>query len=224
MHYFLFWDGIALIRRIVKMYKWENVTLIGHSLGGALSFMYAASFPDDVYKYISLDIAGPTVRDHKKLAENLGDCIDKILLYEVLPESKQPCYGYDDMISLVVDAYKGSVDERCCKILMDRGMAKTKSGGYHFARDLRLKVSMMGMFSEVQVLAYAEQIKCHVLNIRANPGMCFGDPSVYPKVIEVLKKNAKSVYREVEGTHHVHLTEPEKVAGYIGDFLLGKLE
>lgn len=167
MNYYIFWDGISLIRRIVRYFKWEKpVTLIGHSLGGALSFMYAASFPSGVEKLISLDMAGPTVRDHKKIAEQTGDCIDKCLTYETLPESKLPSYDYEEMIKLVLDAYKGSVDEKSVKILMERGMSKNEKGnGYHFARDLRLKVAMIGMFSEEQVLAYAEQVKCEV-NIR----------------------------------------------------------
>lgn len=198
---------------------------MGHSLGGALSFMYAASFPDDTAKFVSFDIAGPTVRDHVKLGTSTGDCIDRMLTYETLPESKMPCYNYDEMIDLVVDAYQGSVDREGCEILMKRGMAPVpehlRRNGYHFARDLRLKVSMMGMFSEEQVLTYAKLIKCDVLNIRAKPGMSFGDPNVYPKVIDIMRENAKRVvYEEVEGTHHVHLQNPERVSDIVSEFLM----
>lgn len=197
---------------------------MGHSLGGALSFMYAACFPDEVSKFISFDIAGPTVRDHIKLASQTGDCIDKMLNYETLPESKVPCYTYEEMIDLVLDAYQGSVDLESVKILMQRGMAPAPEhlhkNGYHFSRDLRLKISMMGMFSEEQVLIYASQIRCEVLNIRACPGMCFGDPTVYPKVIDKIREGAKRVvYEEVEGTHHVHLVNPERVSEIVTEFL-----
>lgn len=186
--------------------------------------MYAACFPEETARIISIDIAGPTVRDHIKLANQTGDCVDKTLLYENLPESKMPCYTYDEMIELVLDAYQGSVDLDSVKILMKRGMAPAPShlhkNGFHFSRDLRLKVSMMGMFSEEQVLQYASQIRCEVLNIRARPGMCFGDPSVYPKVIEKMRENAKRVvYEEVVGTHHVHLVNPERVNQIISDFI-----
>lgn len=227
MQYYLFWDGIALIRRIVKYHKWSNITLIGHSLGGALSFMYAASFPNDVAKYISIDIAGPTIRDHEKLASSTGDCIDKSLLYETLPESKMPCYEYDEMIELVLQAYGGSVDKESCKVLMKRGMAPApaslSSNGYHFSRDLRLKVSMLGMFSEEQLMFYAKQVKCEVLNIRGRPGMDFGDPNVYPKIMDILRENCKRlVYEEVEGTHHLHLVTPERIDKIVTDFLQSK--
>lgn len=227
MQYFLFWDGIALIRRIVKYHKWSKLVLLGHSLGGALSFMYASCFntEEDTAKIIMLDIAGPTVRDHVKLASQTADCIDKALMYETLPVSKMPCYDYNEMIDIVLHAYDGSVDLDSVKVLMRRGMAPApeylNKNGYHFSRDLRLKVSMMGMFSEDQVLTYAKQVRCEVLNIRGKPGMNFGDPSVYPKSIETMRENAKNmIYEEVEGTHHLHLVTPERINTIVTNFLL----
>lgn len=227
MQYFLFWDGIAVIRRVVKYHKWKSIVLLGHSLGGALSFMYASCFSseDDISKFISIDIAGPTVRDTKLLAKQTGDCIDKMLMYETLPITKMPCYEYDEMIELVVHAYAGSVDKDSVKILMKRGMspapAYLNKNGFHFARDLRLKVSLSGgSFTEDQVLTYAKQIRCEMLNIRGIPGMAFGDPNVYPKVIEAVRENAKRVvYEEVEGTHHLHLVTPERISQIVSDFL-----
>lgn len=51
--------------------------------------------------------------------------------------------------------------------------------------------------------------------------MNFGDPSVYPKIIETMRENAKRVvYEEVEGTHHLHLVTPERVSKIVSDFLL----
>ena len=189
--------------------------------------MYASCFntEQDTAKIIMIDIAGPTVRDKQMLAEKTGDCIDKLLKYETLPQSKMPCYEYDEMIDIVLDAYGGSVDLKSVQVLMKRGMAPAPIGlnktGFHFSRDLRLKVSMMGMFSEDQVLTYAKQINCEVLNIRGNPGMTFGDPTIYPKVIEVLRENAKRLdYEEVKGTHHLHLVTPERINLLVSNFLL----
>lgn len=224
MNYYIFWDGISLVRRIVKHFGWKKISLLGHSLGGALSFMYAASFPDDVSQFISIDLAGPTVRCHKKNAQMTGGCIDKSLLYESLPKSKLPCYKYDEMIDLVVDAYAGSIDRDSAVILMKRGMSKvpqeTSEEGYHFSRDLRLKIALMGMFSLEQVLSYAELIKCHVLNIKAIPGMKFENEEIYSMVIETMRKNANVEYHEVPGTHHLHLNDPESIADIISTFLL----
>lgn len=227
MHYYIFWDGIALIRRIVKYFGWDKVTLLGHSLGGALSFMYAAAFPDEVDGFISIDIAGPPARDHHKQAASLGDSIDRFLHYESLPESKTPCYQYDDAIDVVLAAYDGSVDLQSVEVLMRRGMApaaeRFNKEGFYFARDLRLKVSLMGMLSLPQVIAHGEKIKCRVLNIRAVPGLAFDNAEYYPSVIEAMKKSSqKVIYHEIAGTHHIHLVNPERISQQVTDFLLDR--
>lgn len=224
MQYHIFWDYVPVVRRIVKHFGWKKVKLMGHSLGGALCFMYAASFPDEVSQFISIDLYGPTVRDLKKNAQMTGACIDKALEYETLPPSKLPCYSYDEMVTVAMDAYNGSIDRKAAEILMIRGMKKAPKqhakDGYFFSRDLRLKVSLLGLFTLEQVLAYAECIKCHVLNIRAVPGLKFDREEIYPMVLDAIRKNADVEYHEVPGTHHLQLTTPERISPIISSFLL----
>ncbi|CAB3236605.1 unnamed protein product [Arctia plantaginis] len=223
MLYYIFWDYIVLVRRIVKHFKWSNVTLMGHSLGGAISFMYAASFPDETEKIICVDIASPAVREPSVMVKSTGFSIDKMLEYEHLPENKIPCYGYDEMIDIVCDAYKGSISRENCKILMKRGMtptpAHTKKQGYLFKRDLKLKVSGLAMMSIETALEYASKVKCKVLNIRALPGQRWEKLDYYLSVIEKLKETAEVQYVEVEGTHHVQLEAPQNIASIIEEFL-----
>lgn len=103
---------------------------------------------------------------------------------------------------------------------MNQAPKAHSKNGYFFSRDLRLKVSILGLFTLEQVLAYAELIKCHVLNIKAVPGMKHEREEVYQIVIDALRKNANVEYQEVPGTHHLHLTTPERVASIISEFLL----
>lgn len=35
-NYYLFWDGVHIIRRIVQHFGWKDISIIGHSLGGAI--------------------------------------------------------------------------------------------------------------------------------------------------------------------------------------------
>lgn len=223
MLYYIFWDGIVLVRRIVKHFKWSKVTLMGHSLGGALSFMYAASFPEDVDRIICVDIASPAVREPANMVKHTGVSIDKVLQYENLSEDKVPCYGYDEMIDIVCDAYKGSISRDNCKVLMKRGMLRTplhmKKQGYFFKRDPRLKVSSLAMMSIETALEYASNVKCKVLNLRALPGQRWEKLDYYLSVIEKLKTVTDVLYVEVEGTHHVQLEAPQNIVEYIEDFL-----
>lgn len=223
MLYYIFWDGIVLLRRIVNHFKWNKITLMGHSLGGALSFMYAASFPDDVDKIICIDIASPAVREPLVMVKNTGTSIDKLLHYENLSEDKIPCYEYNEMIDIVCDAYKGSVSRENCRVLMKRGMSQTpahmKKKGYFFKRDPKLKVSGLAMMSLETALEYANNIRCKVLNIRAIPGQKWEKLNYYTEVINALKAVTYVQYVEVEGTHHVQLENPENITGLLEDFL-----
>ncbi|XP_071567028.1 probable serine hydrolase isoform X2 [Temnothorax nylanderi] len=219
--YYVFWDGVIALRRIVKYYKWNKVRLLGHSLGGCISFLYAASYPDEVDALISLDIVSPSTMDEKKTAALTGEYIDRFLNYELLTLDSVPCYDYDEMVEIVEQAYDGSITKEGAEILMKRGMQQAyEKDKYYFSRDPRLKVSLLGMLSLDLVLEYASQIKCAYLNIRAVPGMKFGRPENYQKVLDVIKLGARKFeYHEVKGTHHVHLNEPEKIAPIIKNFL-----
>ncbi|CAF4903213.1 unnamed protein product [Pieris macdunnoughi] len=223
MLYYVFWDGIVLLRRIVRHFRWEKISLIGHSLGGALSFMYAASYPDEVDRIICIDIASPAVRPPDNMVLATGWSINKLLDYEKLTEDKIPCYEYEEMIDIVVDAYKGSVSRENCKVLMKRGMSpapsNAKKQGFYFKRDPRLKVSGLAMMSIETALEYASQIRCKVLNIRAIPGQNWERLDYYTKIIDKLKETTDVTYMEVEGTHHVQLNAPENICNIIEDFL-----
>ncbi|KRT85259.1 hydrolase, partial [Oryctes borbonicus] len=94
-YYYIFWDGIHILRRIIKHFKFEDVVLLGHSLGGAISFLYAATYPKEVKKYVSIDIPGPTVKGEKSYSM-LGGTIDKYLEYDSITEEKTPSYTYDE--------------------------------------------------------------------------------------------------------------------------------
>lgn len=121
---------------------------MGHSLGGAISFLYASIYPDEVDFVISLDIASPCVRNIDKMVPVTGDHIDKFLKYENLTLDSMPCYEREEMIEIALNAYGNSVTRESVEILMKRGMQPAiKSGQYYFSRDSRLKASSILILS-----------------------------------------------------------------------------
>ncbi|VEN49436.1 unnamed protein product [Callosobruchus maculatus] len=213
--YYIFWDGIHYLRRIVKHFNWKNIKLIGHSLGGGIAFLYAAVYPKDVDRYVSIDIASPSVRIAKKMVDLMGHAVDKFMEYETKSVNSMPCYVYDEMVDLVYDAYKGTVTRKGCEIMLRRGMkpAVHKEGHYVFTRDPRLKTVALGFMTLDQVLEFASRIKCRVMVITASTGLRNDIPEAYDKVLDTLEQSA-DIFEHVkfEGTHHLHLNDAETIA------------
>lgn len=209
--YYQVWDGVIWLRRIADYFKWKQISIMGHSLGGAIGFLYAAIFPNEVYKYISLDTAAPLT-----IKQPLDRMIDKFIKCE---SKKSPSLSYHDISEMVEDAHKNNLTQKSCEILMKRGTTMLPDGSYVINRDNRLKYSYIICFSQEQIHELALKIKCQVLNIRANPGQHF-DNDAYESVLKCVKQNAAVFeYHRVPGNHHVHLNNPERVADLIKQFL-----
>lgn len=53
---------------------------MGHSLGAAIGFLYASSYPDDTEMLISIDTVSPVIINQAEV-NNLGSFIDKFVLF-----------------------------------------------------------------------------------------------------------------------------------------------
>lgn len=136
-------------------------------MGGAISFLYAASYPDEVDFLISLDIVSPNVKNVAEVSANTGNNIDKFLKYELLTLDNIPSYEYNEMIDIVHKAYEGSVTKESAQILMKRGMQPAfKKGKYYFSRDPKLKVNHLVIYSFIRMTYYLKfKLKSYRLTI-----------------------------------------------------------
>lgn len=91
---------------------------MGHSLGGAISFLYASVYPDEVNKIMCIDIASPAVRDPKNHMKRMGDSVDKFLKIECFTEEKTPVLSYEEVVEILYDAYNKSLTKESCKVMM----------------------------------------------------------------------------------------------------------
>ncbi|XP_041978916.1 probable serine hydrolase isoform X3 [Aricia agestis] len=223
MVYYKYWDGLVLLRRIVKHFKWEKVVLMGHSLGGSISFMYAAMFPDDIDRLICVDIASPAMQTTEDTIKVASTSIDQMLRYENF-KNNALSESYEEMIDMVVEAYAGSISRENCKVMMERGMSRNVfrgKVGYYFNRDPKLKFSSLGLISIEEALEMVKKIKCRILNIKANPAPNISHTfyEYYDKVLVALQESTDVTFVEVDGTHHVHLEAPERIVAHVHAFI-----
>lgn len=121
-----------------------QIKLLGHSMGGAISFMYAAFYPEEVEFVISLDAASPCVKEIKTYVAETRDLIDKFIKNDDPNINyKISCYEYDEIVEKYQQVYKDSVDRESAETLLKRGMrpALQNPGKFYLSRDPRLNVN-----------------------------------------------------------------------------------
>lgn len=214
-----FYDSLLAIERMARLFNWSKFSIIGHSMGTAMSMLYAGVFPEKIDKLVCLDLARAEVTRPKTVAYRLRKTVGKLLKYEaaIIAGPEKP-FSYEEAIEKSITGTFGSLDENACHILFKRGL-KQVEGGYVFRRDRRLMAAPLCLTPKEDMLEMAKEVTAAVLVIKFAQGPNFESPENFMEHVETLKTKAKSVrYIEVEGAHHVHLTHPERVAPIISDF------
>lgn len=214
-----FVDSLLAIQRLARHFKWDKFSFIGHSLGGAMGMLYAGTFPERVEKLVCLDVIRSIPTLTETLDRRLRKAVGKMLKYEdaILAGPEKPI-SYEMAVERTVSSTFGSINEKACDILFKRGLRKV-DGGYVFARDRRLLTAPLSFIAKEHQLVLAHKVTADVLIIKCSEGPYFETPEDYLEHIEALKTKSKNVrYVHVEGKHHVHLTEPERIAPIISEF------
>ncbi|XP_061393415.1 probable serine hydrolase [Musca vetustissima] len=216
-------DYVTLINRIMDEYKWDKISLMGHSMSSINSFVYCALFPQKVDLYIGLDVLKPLTRSAKSIVDILGERIESISKVErrIRNKSEPPAYEWDQLVERLHVGTNKSVDMDTCKFLLKRNIkpSEHEPHKYYFSRDGRLKNSLFYAFSQQVPVEMARRITCPHLFIKALQAPYYERKEYYDEVLAILQQKPNFVYHEVEGSHHVHLNEPEKVAPLIISFL-----
>lgn len=213
-------DFVLTIQRIVKHYGWKTVSLMGHSFGSISAFLYSSLYPEQVEQYIALDAMKPIIRDPAKQLKQHAEHLDQFLHLDSLNPNNIPSYTYEEAVEHLHKSIDKWVTREGCEILSQRGTIRMADGSYCFSRDARLKAYIGLSYSHDNILQFAANVKCKVLNIKALQGLKIQNAEEMEEFFDVVKKSAALYeYHTVEGTHHVHLDFPDRVAPIISNFL-----
>ncbi|XP_030571674.1 serine hydrolase-like protein [Drosophila novamexicana] len=217
-------EFMLIIARVMKEYKWPKVSLMGHSLGGVLSFIYTALAPHTVDLVISLDILLPPLESPEGL-EVLGYALDKHLVEDERAEEalmrEPPSYTLAQLRSVLSKGSNNSVPPEFAQYLLHRSVTKSQlyPEKFYFSRDGRTKYYNILPLNSALAAEMARRIKNKpYLIIKGSKSPFISARS--NEAINILRnQNPHLEYYEVPGTHHVHLISPELCAQYIVPFL-----
>jgi pimeloyl-ACP methyl ester carboxylesterase len=202
-------DFILDLAGIVRHLSKDSVTLIGHSLGGSISMLFAGSFPTKVSRLVLIEATGPYARS--------DDDVPDLLAGWVEGESSQtgnPNYpGPNDAAGAIQKRFPMIPDE--ARAYMVRYGAKVSGQGVVWKYDPRVRSQSYSNFTEGQIHAFIKRIQCPTL-------LLFGAEGGFPKSPRFsrvgLFNNGKVV--EIPGCgHHVPHEKPCELAEIVFPFL-----
>lgn len=205
------------LRRAMDKVGWDRFIILGHSMGGGMATIFAALFPKRVMAIINLD----SLLFRPMTIEDLQNNVEKLLKGEVLKKQENLVYSEQQAIEKLISARgEAAIDADAAYILLPRS-AQQVEGGYTWSHDHRARARLHSLFTVDGWQLIISSIKCPVLVVTANQGL--HGPSAQEVMNEVSKwyrNNAQWFeWVKVDGSHHVHLTHPARVAKPIIPFL-----
>ncbi len=190
----------------------KKVTLVGHSLGGIIASLVAASAPEKISKLVLLDSLGPFTDEENNVLPQLRRAISRATLFK---KSNLTVYPTVDRATKVRMSGVGNISEAAAQLLVERGIEK-RDDGFVWTSDPRLMDPSLVRFSEAQVRAIYEGIECPVCLICGEDGY-FGEYSRLRHRLEYIKD---LTMHTVRGGHHFHMEgDVSKTAEIIHEFV-----
>ena len=208
-HYHLI-DFAYDLYELVESQGWQAFILMGHSMGGIISTIYASCFPEHVSKLISIESFGPMTKDTQSSPVQLRDSILSRLKAQQ-SEAKHP-----SSIERTVEARAkvGDIKLESARLLITRNI-REENKQLLFNTDRRLRTFSSLRMTEPQAEAFMRNIQCPTLVITGDHG--------YESMRTILQNRLDWVENlttvECEGYHHLHMDNPQPVAEKIIGFL-----
>lgn len=203
-------------------FRWETVSLMGHSLGSILSFLYAATFPNKCDMVIGLDTLKPYNDQFKLIYQHFAEGLSMSLAADKrnCENVEPPSYTYDELLMKIESGFFMKINKQSAPYILQRAVLPSKNdpNKYYFSRDSRLKASPIPMMAHDITTKFARKIISPYCFIKT-ANRRFEDVKYYKEVVEIMSEKPYFELHVVEGDHHLHLNKPSKVSGLILTFI-----
>ena len=198
---------------------WERFVLLGHSLGGAVASVMAAAMPARIQRLAVIESLGALTEEEAESGRRLQEA------FTASAAPQRPLRRFrDPAVALKARVAAGGIEEAAARLLVERGIAPVRGGeeppGFSWRSDPRLTRPTAVRMTEGQVHGILAAIECPVRVVYANPPQPYF-PEEQRQARYACLRDASLV--TLEGGHHLHMEQPERVAAELRGFLEGTI-
>jgi pimeloyl-ACP methyl ester carboxylesterase len=210
-------DFVLDIAQLLEAVGEYPVTIVGHSLGGAVSLLYTGIFPERVARLVAIEGLGPPPAMLAQLQgvpgwRRVRDWIERM---QQLAGRQPRRYPSIDAAAKRMQDENGFLSEAQARHLTIHGVARNEDGTYSWKFDNYVRAFGPNRLSEDEVLALRARIDCPVLLVRGTESWA-SDPSTDGRTQPF--RNARVA--NVEGAGHwVHHDRLDEFLGLVQGFL-----
>lgn len=204
-------ENLLLFDEVLDHLAWPETVLLGHSLGGVLSLLYASAAPERLQRLVVLDALGPMASESERTAENFTRALQK------QRAASNPKRVYDSIEAAAQDRTQGfgGLSLESSRRLVERNLEPCATG-WQWRTDARLRWPSLLRMSEEQVQACLQSVRTPLQLIFADRGF-FPTPESRQPRLSCLPEARVDL---VAGPHHLHMDgDVEGLASVILEFL-----
>ncbi len=204
-----FIDNVADILAFTKAMGWDKFYIIGHSMGAALGSLVAATYPEKVLGFISIEAMGPMAGEAKDAVKQLRQHLN----YRLRKPTKTPRYESLEK-ALEARMEKGGSNQVAMRAMVKRNLI-SDGNLFKWKTDQRLRHPTALRMTEAHSIEVLRVIADKMLTIWGDNGF----KKMYPEISKRGEQFALIKQVVLPGGHHLHMESPQLVAEEIVRFL-----
>ncbi|BFT29825.1 alpha/beta hydrolase [Alteromonas sp. D210916BOD_24] len=203
-------DYLQDLYTLVEENEWQEVILVGHSLGGILATMFAALFPDKVLGVVSIDACGPLTLPEDTTTKQMREAL---ISRHGKRRNQMRTVNLEEAVNARCKI--SDIPAEHARTILKRNLTQDAGGHQFWSSDPKLRTKSILRLTEKQAENLMKSITCPVLFIGAS--------NSFKNLAEVFPvraswfKNAQ--YEHLIGGHHIHMENTDDVGLLIRQFV-----
>lgn len=204
------------VAHVIEELGLDSFVLMGHSMGGGVATLVAASMPDRVRHLILIDGLGP----YSNSADETAAQLRRAVAQSLAPESRPRQYAsYEELLDRRAAA-SSEIERDALALIVERNAIERRDAHnravWQWSTDPRLKLASPTRLTHESVMNVLSEIKAPVLNLVASTGLM----TRFPQFAERSERLACLNTVTIDGHHHFHLDGAvAEVADTINEFV-----